>query len=226
MGTRGRETKDTGTKDWQLLPLPEELGRPWQVRELGRPWRIQGFRRPWRIWWLGRPWRIQGFRRPWRDRLRGRVPSPHPSLYAGAILPPPKKSLGKVEASGHLRMIWRRGHLRALSRSGLWRALSRSGLWAGVSRGRRAWGSRRRRRWFPRGRRAWGSRGRRRWFPCRQRAWESRRRRRWFPADGGLEGAADDGGLVLAWGRTLSRHRRIPSLHLIPVVSGRSTGQW
>ncbi len=56
-----------------------------------------------------------------------------------------------------------------------------------------------------------------------------------FPANGGLEGAAnggrlgraaDNGGLDLARGRTLSRHRRIPSLHLSPVVSGRSTGRW
>ncbi len=43
---------------------------------------------------------------------------------------------------------------------------------------------------------------------------------------GGLGGAVDDGRLVLAWGRTLSRHRRIPSLHFSPVVSGRSTGRW
>ncbi len=34
-----------------------------------------------------------------------------------------------------------------------------------------------------------------------------------------------DGGLVLARGRTLSRHRRIPSLQHSPVVSGRSTGR-
>ncbi len=47
-----------------------------------------------------------------------------------------------------------------------------------------------------------------------------------FPADGGLEEATDDGGLVLAWGRTLSRHQRIPSLHFSPVVSGRSMGRW
>ncbi len=43
---------------------------------------------------------------------------------------------------------------------------------------------------------------------------------------GGLGGAADDGRLVLARARTLSRHRRIPSLHFSPVVSGRSTGRW
>ncbi len=43
---------------------------------------------------------------------------------------------------------------------------------------------------------------------------------------GGLGGAADDGRLVLAWARTLSRHRRIPSLHFSPVMSGRSTGRW
>ncbi len=47
-----------------------------------------------------------------------------------------------------------------------------------------------------------------------------------FPVDGGLGRATDYGWLVLAWGRTLSRHRRIPSLHLSPVVSGRSTGWW
>ncbi len=40
-----------------------------------------------------------------------------------------------------------------------------------------------------------------------------------FPVDGGLERAAA-GGLVLDRGRTLSRHRRIPSLQLSPVVSG------
>ncbi len=40
-----------------------------------------------------------------------------------------------------------------------------------------------------------------------------------FPTDGGGRRAADDGGLILAWGRTFSRHRRIPSLHLSPVVS-------
>ncbi len=41
-------------------------------------------------------------------------------------------------------------------------------------------------------------------------------------------GTADglDGGLVLDRGWTLSRHRRIPSLQLSPVVSGRSTGRW
>ncbi len=33
-------------------------------------------------------------------------------------------------------------------------------------------------------------------------------------------------GLVLDQGRTLSRHRRIPSLQHSPVVSGRSTGRW
>ncbi len=44
--------------------------------------------------------------------------------------------------------------------------------------------------------------------------------------DDGLAGAAEGSGLVLAWGRTLSRHRRIPSLHFSPVVSGRSTGRW
>ncbi len=43
---------------------------------------------------------------------------------------------------------------------------------------------------------------------------------------GGLGGAADDGRLVLARARTLSRHRRIPSLHFSPVMSGRSTGRW
>ncbi len=47
-----------------------------------------------------------------------------------------------------------------------------------------------------------------------------------FRASGGLEEAENGGGLVLAWGRTLSRHRRIPYLHLSPVVSGRSTGRW
>ncbi len=40
-----------------------------------------------------------------------------------------------------------------------------------------------------------------------------------FPVDGGLERAAA-GRLVLDRGRTLSRHRRIPSLQLSPVVSG------
>ncbi len=43
---------------------------------------------------------------------------------------------------------------------------------------------------------------------------------------GGFRRAADDGGQVLARARTLSGHRRIPSLHFSPVVSGRSTGQW
>ncbi len=43
--------------------------------------------------------------------------------------------------------------------------------------------------------------------------------------DGGTAGGFD-GGLVLARGRTLSRHRRIPSLQLSPVVSERSTGRW
>ncbi len=43
---------------------------------------------------------------------------------------------------------------------------------------------------------------------------------------GGLGGAADDGRLVLARARTLSRHRRIPSLQHSPLVSGRSTGRW
>ncbi len=44
---------------------------------------------------------------------------------------------------------------------------------------------------------------------------------------GGLGGAADDGRLVLARGRKLSRHRRrIPSLQHSPLVSGRSTGRW
>ncbi len=43
---------------------------------------------------------------------------------------------------------------------------------------------------------------------------------------GGFRRAADDGGQVLARARTLSRHRRIPSLHFSPVVSGRSTGRW
>ncbi len=46
-----------------------------------------------------------------------------------------------------------------------------------------------------------------------------------FPVDGGLKGAAN-GGLVLAQARTLPRHRKIPSLQLSPVVSGRSTGWW
>ncbi len=75
-----------------------------------------------------------------------------------------------------------------------------------------------------------------------------------FPADGGLGGAANsggleraadggmlesaaadrldwgwadglDGGLVLARARTLPRHRKIPSLQLSPVVSGRSPSQ-
>ncbi len=44
--------------------------------------------------------------------------------------------------------------------------------------------------------------------------------------DGGHDfGATDDSRLVLAWGRTLSRHRRIPFLQLNLLVSGRSTGQ-
>ncbi len=47
-----------------------------------------------------------------------------------------------------------------------------------------------------------------------------------FPANGGLGRAVDDGGLVPALARPLSRHRRIPSLQLSPVVSGRSTGRW
>ncbi len=46
------------------------------------------------------------------------------------------------------------------------------------------------------------------------------------PADGCVRRALENGGLVLAQGRTLSRHQRIPSLHLSPVVSGRSTGRW
>ncbi len=64
-----------------------------------------------------------------------------------------------------------------------------------------------------------------------------------FPMKGGLEGAADGGmlesvvadgldwgwaisGLVLARAQTLPRHRKMPSLQLSPVVSGRSTGRW
>ncbi len=56
-----------------------------------------------------------------------------------------------------------------------------------------------------------------------------------FPADGGItrvangggfRRAADNGRLVLARGRKLSRHRRIPSLQHSPVVSGRSRGRW
>ncbi len=56
-----------------------------------------------------------------------------------------------------------------------------------------------------------------------------------FPANGGITRAAngdgfgraaDDGRLVLARGRKLSRHRRIPSLQHSPVVSGRSRGRW
>ncbi len=47
-----------------------------------------------------------------------------------------------------------------------------------------------------------------------------------FPTDGGLVKITNGDGLVMARGRTLSRHQRIPSLHLSPVVSGRSTGRW
>ncbi len=47
-----------------------------------------------------------------------------------------------------------------------------------------------------------------------------------FPQTVGGRRAADDGGLILTWGRIFSRHRRIPSLHLSPMVSGRSTGRW
>ncbi len=43
---------------------------------------------------------------------------------------------------------------------------------------------------------------------------------------GGLGGATDDGRRVLARGRTLSRHRRIPSLQHSPLESGRSRGRW
>ncbi len=108
--------------------------------------------------------------------------------------------LGVLRRWGHLRVLWRCGPLRVL-----WRVLSRSVLQRALSRScerRQAWGSRG--RWACVGhewQRACGSRGW--WRACGSRGW-----------------------LVLAWGRTLSRHQRISFLQFSYVVSGRSMGWW
>ncbi len=132
---------------------------------------------------------------------------------------------------GHLRALGRRGHLRALARSGLWRALARSGLWRVLARSG-LWGAQLRGSTtgglailiagglaiFSAGGPALAANGGGH-FPTDGGI-------TWAANGGGFGRAADNGGLVLARGRTLSRHRRIPTLHFSPVVSGRSTGRW
>ncbi len=141
--------------------------------------------------------------------------APAPNSSAGALLPPPPIFLGENRGLiGHLGALGKHGLLGPLWKHGLlgplWRrrhsiALSRSWHWAWVGRERR------------RAERTANGGGLKE--PQTATGWKNRKRRR-------AERTADDGGLVQARGRTLSRHRRIPSCHLSPVVSGRSTGRW
>ncbi len=108
--------------------------------------------------------------------------------------------LGVLRRWGHLRALWRCGPLRVL-----WRVLSRSGLQRALSRS-----CERRQAWRSRGR--WACVGHERQRACGSRGW-------W-------RACGSRGWLVLAWGRTLSRHQRISSLQFSYVVSGRFMGWW
>ncbi len=134
------------------------------------------------------------------------APAPAQASSAGALLPPPPKiSLGKVGA-----------------RSGTWGRTGGTDSWGRSGNADTA----RRFRGAGTGGRWWGAGSGVRWRGAGTGLGWATTGRLAILAAGRLGRAADDGGLVLARGRTLSRHRRIPSLHLIPVVSGRSTGWW
>ncbi len=98
MGTRGRETLDTGGQVWHYFPLQKGTSRAVQ-HQMGRGWvlwRPQGtqrqdrrppgrrpFRDPRRSRELGRPWLIWGIGRPWLFYLF--YPSFHLSILSETI---------------------------------------------------------------------------------------------------------------------------------------------
>ncbi len=143
-----------------------------------------------------------------------RGPSPRLGHSAGSLLPPPKNVLGKLGALSS----WYVGGVGSWGRSGCTQSWGRSGSadtrgrsvssWNGASSGVDSVSS-------------WTGAG-----SGVDSVLAADGCGLAFPADGEGRRAADDGGLILAWGRTFSRHRRIPSLHLSPVVSGRSMGRW
>ncbi len=169
---------------------------------------------------VGAPWRITQTRRAMADQGSPAAMVGQGSLWPWAghtghgYMAPPKKIIQEIKVwgalwrSGHLRNgPCRSGHLRSGPcrsghlRSGPWRNGSQRGRWACVGRRAANGGG------LGCGAANGGGLG------C-------------ATADGGLWwGTADGLGdrLVLDRGWTLLRHRRIPSLQLSPVVSGRST---
>ncbi len=230
------------------------LGRQWRIRELGRPWRIRGLGRPWRdpppkkislgkIGAQSGTWGHSGGAGSWgrsgsagtAKRIRG----------AGTA-----KRIRGTGTGGRCRGAGSGGCCQGAGSGGRCRGAGSGGCCQGAGSGGRCRGAGSGGRCrgagsgleeATTGRLATGTAGGLAilteggpalaanggvlaWAANGGSEWAGTCRLALAVNGGGLGRAADDGRLVLARGRTLSRHRRTPSLHLSPVVSGRSTG--